>query len=118
MVHLPQYRQPGSDFNDTHYTQKTTKHPQSLIVCGCFTFNALIDLVVFPENTTVTEEMYLDNLESSFEIEKVKIFQQDGPPAHTAKIVKEWLDNCEVKTIKDWPGYSPDISLTEFMGYN
>lgn len=33
---------------------------------------------------------------------KNEIFQQNGAPAHTAKIIKEWLDNCEISTIKDW----------------
>ncbi len=55
----------------------------------------------------------MDNLESSFEITKAEIFQQDGAPAHTAKIVKEWLDIREINTIKDCPGSSPDISPTE-----
>lgn len=111
------YRRPGSDPNDPRYTQKTTKHPQSLMVWGCFTFSGLGDLVVFPKNTTITKEVYLellmDHLELSFEKTKAEIFQQDGAPAHTAKIVKEWLDNCEINTIKDWPGNSPDISPIE-----
>jgi len=72
---------------------------------------------VFPKGTTVTKQVYLellmDHLESSFEKTQANIFQQDGAPAHTAKIVKEWLNNCAVDFIKDWPGNSPDISPVE-----
>ena len=67
------------------------------MVWVCFTFNGLGDLVIFPKNTTITKEVYLellmDHLESSFEKTKAEIFQQDGAPAHTIKIVKEWLDD-------------------------
>lgn len=110
-------KRPGSDPKDTRHTQKNTKYPQSLKVWRCFAFNGLCDLVVLSKNTTVTKEVSLellrDNLELSFKKTKADIFQQDGAPAHTAKTVKEWLDNFEINTTKDWSGNSPDISQIE-----
>merc|ERR1712055_421926 len=39
----------------------------------------------------------------------------DGAPCHTAKSVKQWLGDCEVDYIKDWPGNSPDLNPIENM---
>lgn len=55
----------------------------------------------------------MDSLESSIEKTIGEIFQQDVAPTHNAKIIKEWRENCEINTWKDWPGNSPDISPTE-----
>lgn len=44
---------------------------------------------------------------------KAKIFQQDGTSCHTAKDVIQWLDDCGVGRICDWPVNSPDISHIE-----
>ncbi|KAG0710802.1 WD repeat-containing protein 20 [Chionoecetes opilio] len=42
-----------------------------------------------------------------------RAFQQDGAPAHTAKSVTQWLDDCMVPFIKDWPGNSLDLNPIE-----
>lgn len=39
----------------------------------------------------------------------------DAVPCHTAKYVKEWLGDCEVKDFKDWPGSSPDFYSFESL---
>ncbi|XP_068201755.1 uncharacterized protein [Palaemon carinicauda] len=49
----------------------------------------------------------------AFEKTGTEILQQDGAPCHTAKIIKQWLGDCEVEYIKDWPGNSPDLSPIE-----
>ena len=36
----------------------------------------------------------------------------DGAPCHTAKVVKGFLDNKNIPTIK-WPGNSPDLNPIE-----
>jgi len=40
------------------------------------------------------------------------IFMQDGAPAHTAKITKEFLANSNVK-LMEWPAKSPDLNPIE-----
>ena len=41
------------------------------------------------------------------------VFQQDGAKPHTARSVTQWLRDCEVHFIHDWPGNSPDLNLIE-----
>ncbi|KAG0725911.1 Transposable element Tcb2 transposase [Chionoecetes opilio] len=50
---------------------------------------------------------------NSFELTRASVFQQDGAPAHTAKSVTQWLDDCMVPFIKDWPGNSLDLNPIE-----
>ena len=38
---------------------------------------------------------------------------KDGAPAHTSKIMKAWFNYVDMKTIPDFPGYSPDLSPIE-----
>ena len=110
-------RKEGSDPNLPKFTQKTTKHPQSLMVWGCFTYYGLGDLVILPPNTSVNKKVYLellwDHLEPSFEATQAVTFQQDGAPCHTAKEVTQWFEDCHIPLLKPWPGNSPDISPIE-----
>ena len=111
------YRRPGSDPTDPRYTQKTTKHPPSLMVWGCFSYYGVGDLVVLPKNTTVNKVVYFellnDHLEDCFLKTQAQTFQQDGASCHTARDVTQWLDDCGIEWINDWPGNSPDISPIE-----
>ena len=40
------------------------------------------------------------------------IFQDDSAPCHRCKIVKEYLEENQIKTL-DWPGNSPDLNPIE-----
>ena len=75
------------------------------MVWGSFGYGGLGDLVFLPSNDTVNKEAYYTllnlHLESSFEKTQTSIFQQDGAPAHTAKLLKEWFTDCEIDYIKD-----------------
>jgi hypothetical protein len=44
------------------------------------------------------------------------IFQQDGAPAHTARLTQEWLsDNCpELLAKEEWPPNSPDLNPLDY----
>ena len=111
------YRRPDSDALDPKYTTKTVKHPDSVMVWGCFSYYGVGDLVILPKNVKVNQAVYLellcDHLPDSFEKTKAKVFMQDGAPCHTAKTVTTWLKDCEVNYFSDWPGNSPDINPIE-----
>lgn len=64
---------------------------------------------------TVTAENYLDLLKKTVgkrKWKKTRVFQQDNAPAHSAKVVKNWLQK-NVEFIDDWPPNSPDLSPIE-----
>ena len=111
------YRRSGSDPLDPRYVHGTLKHPDSLMVWGSFSGRGLGTLVVLPRNIRVNQHVYYellnDHLSDAFERTGAQIFQQDGAPAHTAKSVIQWLNDCEVEFIRDWSGNSPDISPIE-----
>nr|XP_043069532.1 uncharacterized protein LOC108120241 isoform X2 [Drosophila bipectinata] len=41
-------------------------------------------------------------------------YQHDNAPIHTARVVKQWIQDQNVKLL-DWPPYSPDINIMENM---
>ena len=93
------------------------KHPQHIMVWGSFGYGGLGDLVILPYNETVNKEAYYiilnEYLESSFEKSATDIFQQDGAPPHTARLIKNWFSDCDIYYITDWPPNSPDLSPIE-----
>jgi len=107
----------GQDPYSPRYSEGTVKHPDSVMVWGAFGYHSVGKLVVLPKNVTVSKERYLellaDHLEDCFKICRSEVYQQDGAPAHTAKLVTGWLDFVGIEYIKDWPGNSPDLSLIE-----
>ena len=113
------YRKPGDDPLKPRFTNKVVKHPASLMVWAGFTYYGVGKLVVLPANEKVNQYNYLellaDYLPDCFEETKAEVFMQDGAPAHTAKLVTDWLRDCEVSYIKDWPGNSPDINPKEYL---
>ena len=100
----------GSDPLDPRYVEQTVKHPNSLMVWGCFSGRGLGKLVVMPKNVKVNQYNYLellcDHLPEYFDLTGARMFQQDGAPPHTAKLVTSWLEDCQVGFTKDWPGKS------------
>ena len=115
------YRRPGSDPCDPKLICGTVKHPDSLMVWGCFSYYGAGKLIVLPKNETMNSEKYLmllaDNLHECFDKCKLKadtgVFQQDGASCHTAKIITEYLDFVGIDYIKPWPGNSPDLNPIE-----
>lgn len=43
---------------------------------------------------------------------KSRTFMQDNAPIHTAQIVKNWLQEEDIRLL-DWPPYSPDLNPME-----
>ena len=72
---------------------------------------------MFPKNITVNKERYLElhthHLMDCFTLYKSEVFQQDCAPAHTAKLVRDWLEWVSVDFIREWPGNSPDLNPIE-----
>ena len=85
------------------------------MVWGCFTYCGVGELVILPANVKVNQYNYFELLNDvlcdSFEKTQTKVLMQDSAPAHVAKSVKQWMTDCEVPFICDWPG--PDISPIE-----
>ena len=52
------YRRRGSDPLDPRYLESTVKHPDSLMVWGCFSGLGLGKLVVLPKNLKVNANVY------------------------------------------------------------
>ena len=44
---------------------------------------------------------------------KTSIFQQDGAPCHSARLVTQWFENSDYQLLKPWPGNSPDLNPIE-----
>ena len=113
------WRKPGDDPLQTRFTCKTVKHPDSVMVWGCFGYHGVGKLVVLKKNEKMNQNNYLellcDYLPDSMDETNTSVFMQDGAPCHTAKSVRKWLDDCEVKYFEDWPGNSPDINPIENM---
>ena len=116
------YRRPGSDPLDPRYTLKTVKHPDSLMVWGCFSGTSVGTLVVLPKNVKVNQHNYRELLETNLNecMDKcaADVFMQDGAPAHTARSVKNWMDDNNINFIRDWPGNSPDLNPIENLWDN
>ncbi len=114
-------RRPGSDPLDPKYICGTVKHPDKIMVWGCFGYYGKGKLIILPKNQTVNKEVYLDliseHLYDCFEMCRIPFstgtFMQDGATCHTAKIIKNWFDWVGIDYIKNWPGNSPDLNPIE-----
>lgn len=102
-----------------HHVKQTVKHGGgSLMVWGCFTWWHLGPIVRI--NGIMKKEDYLqiiqshlpDFVERSAYPEDEVIFQQDGDPKHTAKVVQNWLSGQKFHLMK-WPAQSPDLNPIE-----
>jgi arsenate reductase-like glutaredoxin family protein len=97
---------------------KKVKYPASIMVWGCMSAKGTGKLQFI--DGIVNANKYIDILNSSFlpsiqmcsTSEGEFIFQQDGAPCHTAKIVKTWLQNNNIPVL-EWTSSSPDLSPIE-----
>ncbi len=110
-------RPEGSSRFDSRFTVKTVKHPDSVMVWGCFTGAVGRGGIYFlPKNLTMNGERYQEVLEQHLlrfmHIHEATHFLQDGAPCHASKRVKAFLQEQPFQVI-DWPGNSPDLNPIE-----
>ena len=112
----------GNDVSN-HQRVSTTKHPASVMMLGVVASNGeKMPPVWFERGYRLTSAVYKEILETKV-LPWVKritkkadyVFQQDGAPAHTAKIAQNWLETNMSFWPKDfWPPQSPDLNPLDF----
>lgn len=111
-------RQPlGASRYDSKYTVKTVKHPESVMVWGCFSgSNGRGGLYFLPKNETMNgnryQEVLKDHLLPFWTIHGCNVFMHDGAPAHKTKKISQFLKDNNIKVL-EWPGNSPDLNPIE-----
>lgn len=109
-------RRPVNTRFDPRYTLKTVKHPQKLMIWGCFSSAGRGALYFLPQGKMMNSAVYLDLLKekllSHMNILDCEYFLHDSAPCHKAKSVNLWLSEHNVNVIK-WPGNSPDLNPIE-----
>lgn len=105
---------------DPKCTVPTVKHSGGgVMVWGCFARNG-VGVLCFIEGIMDRfryREILQENLMKSVEklgLEKKFVFQHDNDPKHTAGVVKDWLNEKKIETLK-WPAFSPDLNPIEHM---
>lgn len=98
----------------------TVKHPESIMVWGCFCYKGVGRLHIVSKGTTVNAMVYRTILEkrmlpSARDLfpDNNYIFQDDGAPCHRAKTVATWIKENKIRALENWPGQSPDINPIE-----
>ncbi|XP_059096082.1 uncharacterized protein LOC131890692 [Tigriopus californicus] len=101
----------------------TTKHPASVMSLGFVASNGLkMPLIWFKQGYRLTAADYIIELETKllpwiraiFPDNNV-VLQQDGAPAHTAKITQRFREDKIAFWDKNiWPPYSPNVNPLDF----
>lgn len=105
--HTPESHQP---------TLPHIPHPIKVMIWGMFSFWGTGRLHVCEGN--MNSQQYLHVLRTGMKPQLDEwyreggIFMQDNAPCHTARVVKQYLDEAGIQ-ILDWPGNSPDLNPIE-----
>jgi hypothetical protein len=92
------------------------KQAKKIMVWGCFAATGRGSLLFIPQGVTVNaaryKEILASKLETTMTIHNCTVFQHDSAPAHTARLVSDWLVSKNVRVLP-WPGNSPDLNPIE-----
>lgn len=115
--HVQYVRRPISQRYNPKYVLPTVKQAPKVMIWGAITANMRCGLWFMPANTTINARVYLDVLQQKLpifrNITRTTIFQHDGAPCHTAKLVSKWLYDNGIEVLGPWPGNSPDLNPIE-----
>jgi hypothetical protein len=102
---------------DPKFTKKTVKHPEKVMVWGCFSWRGRGGLKFLNRGEMMNGARYPQVLEDKLElfmrIHNTSHFLQDGAPCHKVKIVMKWFQERPHITLIKWPGNSPDLNPIE-----
>ena len=95
----------------------TVKHDKKINVWGCFTFHGVGDFhwILGIMDQHVYRQILIHHVRPSAQRlfpDGGFIFQQDNDPKHTARSVKEYLQNTG-RSLLEWPAQSPDLNPIE-----
>ena len=115
-TYKPIVRCPVGCRNKEKYICPTVKCPPKVMIWGSMSMNGRAAIEFIPQGQTVNAVKYLEILKNKLKIHmalaRCNVFQQDGAPCHTARVLKEWFASENIQ-ILDWPGSSPDLNPIE-----
>lgn len=110
------------DVHESRLVAERAKFAKHVMVSAGVSYGGKGRLHFIPEKAKVNAKLYVETLLPKL-IEDCKsvlprgfIFQQDGAPAHTAKLAQDWIAiNCNEFIGKDeWPPNSPDLNPLDY----
>ena len=109
-------RLPGERYNEK-YTTGSVKFSAKIMIWGSIAATGRGSLWIAPPKSTIKVANYLsilqDKLPTMMPLRNCTIFQQDGAPCHTARMVTQWIHQQDFQLLEGWPGNSPDLNPIE-----
>jgi len=101
-THLNRVRRPADMRYNRRFTVSIMKHPQKIMIWGCFLAKGRGSIFFIKPNETVNAKKYIVILDAKLptvmSIHRATVFQQDGAPSHTAKVVRKWFKDKKLRS--------------------